>query len=496
MPEVDIIILGTGQSLIYGNLNPRLELCNLMRKQAEEQKEINSFGLFDTAAPNLVSYYPDVTEKDLNPDLDKESFVYPVFRALSEVVVHKKSNPVDFSKNGVLKKSQDFLIGQTVYVNHEMLVGNEVGVVLDTEWQDAYVTKNGILVPAGFNARLKIDGKSHPSIARGVTMSPPSIHSTSVTVEFLWEKSHPKMNDEEFRNKLGSYGSDKELIRRVALEIPRYHEISFVSHGADPYAKKVDKDGKIVNPEHANRVYNTAQGTDVKPQAFFFSYKSDITSLSENPINNKQNQIQMKEKLILMATLLAIANVSSLTDEDLANQVEAKLKEVKTNGDTAQAEVTRLKAEALTKDGQITALTAERDTAKTSLATKETEVATLTTEITTLKALEPLKAIVEKEVTECQAELKRVYGVLNATPDATVLASFDNKDLNVLKPLLVNYQAQLEEKFPGQCLDCKSKNVTRKVSNGEGNPGTEKLKGQPLIDSVKKEFASNIGLAE
>ena len=490
MPEVDIIILGTGQSLIYGNLNPRLQLSNLMRKQNEEQKEVNSFGLFDTAAPNLVSYYPDVTEKDLNPDLDKESFVYPVFRALSEVVVHKKSNPVDFSKNGVLKKSQDFLIGQTVYVNHEMLVGNEVGVVLDTEWQDAYVTKNGIVVPAGFNARLKIDGKSHPSIARGVTMNPPSIHSTSVTVEFLWEKSHPKMADDEFRSKLGTYGSDKELIRRVALEIPRYHEISFVSHGADPYAKRIDKEGKIVNPEHANRVYNTAQGMDVKPQAFFFSYKSDITSLSENPINTNKNQIQMKDKLILMATLLAISNAASLADDDLANQVEAKLKEVKLTGDNAQAEVTRLKAEALTKDGQIAALTTERDTAKTSLGTKETEVTTLTNETTTLKA------VVEKEVTECQAELKRVYGVLNATPDAAVLASFDSKDLNVLKPLLVNYQAQLEQNFPGQCLDCKSKNVTRKVSNGDNGSGSEKLSGIPLINSVKKEFSNNLNLAQ
>jgi len=69
-------------------------------------------------------------------------------------------------------------------------------------------------------------------------MSPPSIHSNSVTVKFGWEPSHKFETDSEFFDKLGTYTKKGELIRIVVNLIKSYHETSLVSHGADPTLRR------------------------------------------------------------------------------------------------------------------------------------------------------------------------------------------------------------------------------------------------------------------
>src|SRR5210317_758975 len=85
-------------------------------------------------------------------------------------------------------------------------------------------------------------------------MDPPSVHSVSVTVTFEWKPSHKFEDENEFYGKLGTYDDKGELVRRVVTKIHAYHEISFVAHGADPYAQKI-VDGKIANPEYAATQY-------------------------------------------------------------------------------------------------------------------------------------------------------------------------------------------------------------------------------------------------
>src|SRR6478609_1994501 len=98
----DTLRLSFGHALIVGAAPETAELGSFIHRH-NPTIDIISNGLFDTAAPNFAAYYPNVTEEDLKPkDAD---FAYPVFRALSEVIVHKRFNPVDFSMNGVLKKS-------------------------------------------------------------------------------------------------------------------------------------------------------------------------------------------------------------------------------------------------------------------------------------------------------------------------------------------------------------------------------------------------------
>jgi hypothetical protein len=117
-----------------------------------------------------------------------------------------------------------------------------MGAVKDVMWEESYKTPGGIVIPSGINARMKLDGKSHPRVARAIMMDPPSIHSTSVTVQFLWEMSH-NLSQEEFFKKLGTFDKDGKQINRVASLVKRYHELSLVGHGADPYAQKITQSG-------------------------------------------------------------------------------------------------------------------------------------------------------------------------------------------------------------------------------------------------------------
>ena len=150
----DKITLNSGQSLLIPHKPESLTLERVGDKMVLEKHSIQSFGLFDTAQPTFSTYYPEVKAEDLKPK--EGEFARPVFRALSETIVHRKTNPLDFSKNGVLKPSMNKLRGQTVYANHEAAVGNEIGSVSKVAWQLAYETEDGLKVPAGINAEFLI----------------------------------------------------------------------------------------------------------------------------------------------------------------------------------------------------------------------------------------------------------------------------------------------------------------------------------------------------
>src|SRR5690606_41760740 len=100
------IRLGAAHSLITGH-GPRLAI---MEKEAiERKKEIANLGLFEYSSPNFNTYYPEATESDLKPN--EAEFIRPVYRALSEVVVRKNIDPLDFSMDNVLKRSEERRVG-------------------------------------------------------------------------------------------------------------------------------------------------------------------------------------------------------------------------------------------------------------------------------------------------------------------------------------------------------------------------------------------------
>lgn len=494
---LDTIRLGSYHSLILphvGVVGPNVIDIGKLVETHSPTMEIGKFGLFDTAAPNFSTYYPTVTAKDFNPEEDE--FILPVYRALSEVIVHRNWNPVDFSKNGILKKSMNLLVGQTIYPNHENSVGNELGAVPEVFWEESYTAK-GVRVPAGVNARFKIDAKSNPKIARAINMDPPSVHSTSVTVEFLWEKSHATMTEEEFWRGLGKFDKDGNMIRRIATAINRYNEISLVTKGADPFAQKINPSGKINNPTEAG-VRDQQKNAKLSEKVYFFDYQTDLGKLKyrdseliglqeltipEEINNNDQNENNMNKTF-----LLALAAVMGLTGEAYseANITEDLIKQEVTTLAQQKAILAKFKELGLTVE-KVEDVQSLKDTIEKWNAVKDKDVT-------------KLEEFQNKVLAELREKTKALYLKLNAKPNDDILLMIQNAGTEVLTGLTATYNTQLEEKFPLSCKDCGSTAVHRGSAeatdpNSSSNSNSDKKEKTLTLEEViaKKQAENKLG---
>ncbi len=447
---VETVTFGAGHSLILGH-KPEKVTFEQIYNRMEHNEEIEQFGLFEKATPNYSTYYPDVTTEDLTPK-DNE-FVEPVFRMLSNVTVHAGWNPIYFPSD-VLKASMYKLIGQSINIDHEMAVGNAIGSIKSVEWQNAYTAK-GVKVPAGINAVLKIDGKSNPRIARGIMMEPPSIHSNSVTVNFAWKKSHPKLSDDEFFSKVGSFDEKGKLIQKIATEIKGYHETSLVSHGADPFAQKVDDNGKITNPTYAASRYNLSDQTidnkNINSNYVYVDLKSlsDYDPESEVISSITYTNTENMEFLRFLETLHGL-EAESLTEENW----EAKLTEINTAHVDALAAATEEPVPLV-----ICELTGE-DAIEAEITSLREKLAAVPEDIQEQMSLANTGKIVIEDLRE---DTKRLYGlaVEDGKTDVAILAVIEGSDYKTLKALHKQYEDVVENEFSHTCDDCGSTNVTR-----------------------------------
>ena len=362
------------------------------------------------------------------------------------------------------------LLGQTVNCDHETNIGNAIGAVSQVMWQESY--KDGsFTIPAGINGILKIDGKANPRIARGILMEPPSIHSNSVTVQFKWDKSHPKMEDNEFYQKLGTYDSKGVMVRRIVTEIVRYLETSLVSHGADSFAQKIGSDGKIINPTFAKRTWASYEEyrDDKSKQYFFTDYKSDLTSYQEkddtqgsfndnDAKDNHSNKNNMNEELLKFLESLFGDNMLTLEEGKEMNQenVIACIQTLVSSRNELQTSVDNLTTEKTSLTEQITNLNAEVANLKEMATVGKNHIASLRE-----NAVETYKKLMGDKVDET------IVTMLNA----------ETTGITTLISLTKDYQARLEEKFPLTCSKCGSKDVNRASSiaedDTEGKTGTQ-----------------------
>lgn len=460
MQYTDVIRLSFANALILGHCPDKITPERIKARHESEPSDLARFGLFDSSSPNYTNYYPDVTVEDLTPK--DGDFYMPLVRALSEVVVHKSVNPVDFSKNAVLKESLALLYGQTVYVDHETATGNAIGVICETAWEEGYTSKDNFKVPSGINAKLKIDGKSNPRLVRLMAMDPPGIHSLSVTVRFKWVPSHPALSAEDFYSKLGQFDDKGNMYTRIATKVESYHEISLVNHGADPFAQII-KDGEITNPKYANLVYNKADGQKaIKYAEFdfrrdFCSNSMEETILDEFNINN-QNEISasMKELLILLAATSGIS-IEGKTDENLSAELKPKLVELIGNATSLKASVETLEAAAVTNTETVEALNATITELKAQQTTDPVTLANLQTHLATLRA----------------DTLKFYTLSCNGTVSPDVSALIESTDLKTLGILKTQYELQANALAPLSCTKCGSQEVSRaSVKPKETTPTT------------------------
>lgn len=439
----------------------------------DPKKSLERFGMWGGTL-NVNQFMPNVTPEMLKP---KDSdFIEPMFRMLSAAIVAKKYNPTEFPAD-ILKESMPLLVGQSVNLDHETDVANAIGAVKSVEWQEAYKDeKTGIIIPAGINGIMKIDGLSNPRIARGIQMDPPSIHSNSVTVEFAWEPSHIFEDMWEFYSKLGTYTENGELIRRVVTKIISYKETSLVWHGADPFAQLI-KSGKLNSPAYAGSQYysfsedKAAEANNPAKRVSLFDFKvlseKEIkynTTQSNNEKgagkgnhNNQNNKTNMDKELQQMLTSLFGENLLTLSEGQEVS-TELALSQIKTlvqqNKDFAEA------VEA--KNKEIQTLTEEKTILEKDLKSYK-------------EAKENWDGHIQIFREETVAAYKKVSGEENV--DSNILALLENEGttMETLKALRKTYDAQLEEKFPMHCNHCGSHDVGRASSI---NPEEDEEKNQ------------------
>jgi hypothetical protein len=176
---------------------------------------------------------------------ENEEYLFAPFRALSAEYI--ESRAIDFTKEGILKKSYRLLKGQTIYPNHDKDVLNWIGHVSKSSWDDGTGD-----VPGGVNAVLAVNKKWNQKTVDGVKSG--AIHSVSVSVDFAWEKSHPELGDDFWWHLGETVG--KETVRIIVTEITGYAEISLVWQGACPSAKRlfdINDSGEGSGPDGVNQ---------------------------------------------------------------------------------------------------------------------------------------------------------------------------------------------------------------------------------------------------
>lgn len=442
MIYLDEMVLGAGHSIMLTNFNDPTGKFNENYQHHFKAEKLSDFGLFVDTGSNEIS---------------EDGFIEPVYRMLSEVIVAKKYNPTDFSRPGVLKKSMSLLKGQTVYTNHWSAVGNEVGVVKETTWQNSF-EQDGVVVPAGINGRLKIDAKSNEKLARGIMMDPPSIHSNSVSVQFAWEPSHKFKDLWEFYEKLGTYDEKGELIRRVVTHIVNYSETSLVSHGADPFAQRIIEGGKLNHIAHAATSYygamkNSFSGGQeelnevIKRNIYFGDFKA-LDSLENGLITPNINH---------NTSGFNIKGDNTKTDKNMVTENQE-------NQET-QVDLSSLFGEGLLTlaEGQETTLEAAQSIIK-SLVSENAQMKN------TIEANKPLVGVAGKYIQNLRDTTLETYKKISGgedKADTNILQLIGSTDVNVLESLNKGYQLQLEEKFKLKCSKCGSHDVSRSSSLSE-----------------------------
>lgn len=456
--HVDSMVIGQGHTIMAGFIPDAVGAQtfseNYYKWKGPSEESISQFGFWGGDI-DYNTYYPNLDKAELTPK--DEEFIEPMFRLLSATIVSKNWNPTDFGQNGVLKASMRMLLGQTVNCDHETNIGNAIGAVSQVMWQEAY--KDGAFtIPAGINGVLKIDGKANPRIARGILMSPPSIHSNSVTVHFKWDKSHPQMDDNEFYTKLGTYDSKGEMVRRMVTEVIRYNETSLVSHGADAFAQKIGADGKIINPTFAKRTWQSYKEyeEDKSKKYFFTDYKTDLSELKEknntqeslidtdNQIENNMNEELLKfiESLFKGDGMLSLEEGKEMNQENVISCIQSLV----SSRNSLQTSVDNLNTEKASLTEQITNLNAEVANLKEMANVGKNHIASLRE-----SAVETYKKLMGDKVDDT------IVTMLNA----------ETTGITTLISLTKDYQARLEEKFPMTCSKCGSHDVSRSSSVAE-----------------------------
>lgn len=189
----------------------------------------------------------------------KESdYVRFKFRAISARYLGEEGYYLDFSRPGVLQASMPLMLplsaGGTRRVhlkfhrNHSRRIEDVIGLVEANEWGDVTEKQSA----PGINITVPIDIMLGPMEIRRLLSTPPLVDSVSISFYGKFEKSHPDLDDWQFREMLGRE-IDGSVVRLIVTQIDAYDHVGLVYEGADEEADKLEESGKQ-QKENGNQI--------------------------------------------------------------------------------------------------------------------------------------------------------------------------------------------------------------------------------------------------
>lgn len=463
----------------------------------------------------------DYRQSVVNPDISnaiakKEDFLAFNFRHISATIVGAWSWKATEFNEKVLKEAKSLLEYKPALVNHNAETGNIIGVNGKVVYENAYKANDGTIIPAGLNAPIWIDGKLHTDICRKLSAFPvPHIQSVSVSLLFEWEPSHTftdqsgNEDDWMFEMRIGTL-VDGTMVRRVVTKIVDFYETSLVFLGADPFAKIVDTEGKLVNVEKSAIVGRQMFSDDKIGSDYYkrsnghYYLMDDVTFANEKSINLREriNVDFSKNGNSFKNNEMKVLKLSG-KKEDYAQEVLTTLEE------SFKVEFVELKDETET----ITNLTKEVEEFKSAKTTAEESLAKVQSELTEAKnafaeyekivpvaelsefakvidlaQVKPLAEFGRKVELSKREECIRLYkvSVKDKTNDA-VIKTINEASFDALEGLMQQYGGTCMEQFGGKCDECNSTKVSFRssVNEGEQKEETEKTSFVSMAEQIR-----------
>lgn len=520
----DTIRLGFSHANMIGSLPAKAVVANRsnlpqilkdIREKDIKMNPVKNGMWWESSDCDFAKYFPEVDptgDPDQFSNPAETEFVYPVFRAISEVLLHAGRfnwNLDLFTEPGVLRASIPLLIGQAIYPDHKNDLGKELGVVLDAFYEDSYSIslENGetLVVPAGINVVMKIDVKSNPEIARRIMMDPPSIHSCSTTFMFNWRPSHDLEETdgdgiEDFFYKLGTMAPDGQLYRRICTEVIAYQELSLVPHGADSFAKKINQEtGEITLPQHVQKMAQLLQNSTpvLEPTDFYeYSYKK-LTS--QEPLKAALEENKAPE-LNSAEALLKSANTDTTPKTTSNNHSNPKTSMPQPQNGVLDSQqmirlgvILNLDESDATDPQQLSNAIEKLAAAHRSYQEELTDLRKLKTDLTSennimkekVDKLEPKAQVGEQAMTSLRNRVLHLYHKLHNKPDTAMLALINQADFAGLQSFEKDYSEKMDNKFAGYCNNCGSHDVTRASAHYSGSQEESELANQKLQNRTK-----------
>lgn len=430
----------------------------------------------------------DYNQSVVNPDINlaiakKEDFIPFVFRHITATIVGGESwKATEFTEES-LKAGASKLKHKPAYVNHEIEIGNNIGVIGEVTYTPAKKV-NGIDIPAGLDAPIWIDGKLHTDLCRKLSGYPvPHIQSVSVTVDFEWKPSHEFLDAEgnfdeyAFMCNVGKY-VDGKMVRRVVTKIIDFYETSLVWLGADPFAKIKDESGTLLNIEVAGIVDKKA--FDKEPKHIVDAYNKDNTIYLIDNCFGKEEYISLTKQFENKYSKTGKSEKMKLNligkKESYSADVIAKLEEIAeltfVENTTDTIELDNLKKDKTQLSNDLKKSNDELVLAKKTISTyskivAEDKLEEVSKDIDLGSIVSLAKSandFINKKKEEAISLYKKAHG---DKANEAIIKQIQNSDDEALNGYLEQYGSSLIEQFGASCKDCKSNNVSFRSSKAD-----------------------------